>query len=105
MHTSEQPYFASKSANSFKPLEKEEKQVCFYMVSPFVSVMPIQGWQGLAIWRNRVNFGRDKFTGCLFVLFIDALTDDQRHIIMRGCHYTAPLLISPGSVVCRRLAK
>ena len=61
----------------------------------------MQGWQGLVVWRNRVNFGRDKFTGYLFAPFIDALTDDRHHIEIRGCRYTAPPLTSSGSVVCQ----
>ncbi len=114
-------------------IEKEEKRACLYSVRPFVSVMPMQAkiqvlwtsrpqqflrkilnikfllrkylqcWQGLVIRRNRVNFGRDKFTGYLFAPFIDALTDDRHHIVIRGCRYTAPPLTSSGSVVCRYL--
>jgi len=39
----------------------------------------------------------------LFAPFIDALTDDRPHIVIRGCRYTAPPLTSSGSVVCRYL--
>ena len=49
------------------------------------------------------RFERDKFTGYLFAPFVDALTDDRRHIEMRGCRYTAPPLTSTGSVVYRTL--
>ena len=37
----------------------------------------MQDWQGLVIRRNRVNFGRDKFTGYGNAPIIDALTDDR----------------------------
>lgn len=47
----------------------------------------LQVWQGLAVRRNRVNFGRDKFTGYFFAPFIDALTAGRHHIKMRGCRY------------------
>ena len=37
----------------------------------------MQDWQGLVIRRNRVNFGRDKFTGYGNAPIIDALTDGR----------------------------
>jgi len=42
IQTSAQEYLASHLANSFSPLEKEEKRACLYSVSPFVSVIPMQ---------------------------------------------------------------
>lgn len=42
IQTPKQEYLESHSANSPKPLEKEEKRACLYSVSPFVSVIPMQ---------------------------------------------------------------
>lgn len=53
------------------------------------------------IRRERVDFGRDKFTGYCNAPFIDALTDDRQHISIRGRRYTAPPLTSTCSVVCQ----
>ena len=49
---------------------------------------------------NRVDFLRDKFTGCFFAQLFGSLTGDRHHLHMRGCRYTAPPLTSTGSVVC-----
>ncbi|GMQ74708.1 hypothetical protein TEHSL10_23440 [Tetragenococcus halophilus] len=68
-----------------------------HQIPPIISESQVQ--QGRVIRRNRVNFGRDKFTGYGFAPFIDALTDDRHYIEMRGCRYTAPPLTSSGSVV------
>ena len=38
----------------------------------------------IRLWREIVNFGRDKFTGYCFAPFIDAFTDSRHHINMRG---------------------
>ena len=59
----------------------------------------MQDWQGLTIRRNRVNFGKDKFTGYLFAPFIDALTAGRYYIHMRDCRYTALPLTSTGSSI------
>ena len=69
-------------------------------------IPPKIDWKGSAVTGHPAKssrFERDKFTGYLFAPFVDALTDDRRHIEMRGCRYTAPPLTSTGSVVYRAL--
>ncbi len=44
IQTSVQEYFASQSANSFNPFEKEENRSRLYSVRLFESVIPIQAY-------------------------------------------------------------
>ena len=100
---------ASYSASSFKPFEKfvnVKSATVFtenFKCHQHTSIIKLKETALTDSPAKSSRFERDKFTGYLFAPFVDALTDDRRHIEMRGCRYTAPPLTSTGSVVYRTL--
>lgn len=67
-------------------------------------VSPARDCRGVRDWlsgKNRVNFGRDKFTGYGFEPIIDAFTDSRLHTMMQDLPLFSPPLCSLGSIVHR----